>query len=156
MASYVALLIAVGVVALVGFAWWLSSRKRRGKATLIDPGLFRSKVFQSGVSGQLLQQIALGGTMIVLPLYLQMVLEYNALLAGLSIAPLSLSMFVVAILAGRRAKGRPATIILFGFILLVIGLGILVPLVPRADSGWWLMGPLIIAGCRARVCSSRS
>ena len=144
--EFVALLIAVGVVALVGFAWWLSSRKRRGKATLIDPGLFRSKVFQSGVSGQLLQQIALGGTMIVLPLYLQMVLEYNALLAGLSIAPLSLSMFVVAILAGRRAKGRPATIILFGFILLVIGLGILVPLVPRADSGWWLMGPLIIAG----------
>ena len=30
----------------------------------------------------LLQQIALGGTMIALPIYLQMVLEYNAMLAG--------------------------------------------------------------------------
>ena len=144
--EYVALLIGLGILALLGFAWWLVSRKKRAKATLIDPALFRSKVFQSGVSGQLLQQIALGGTMIVLPLYLQMVLEYNALEAGLSIAPLSLSMFVMAILAGRRAKGRPANIILTGFILLVVGLGIIVPIVPLATSGWWLTIPLIIAG----------
>ena len=40
----------------------------------------------------MLQQIVLGGTMIALPIYLQMVLEYNAMQAGLSIAPLSLSM----------------------------------------------------------------
>ena len=144
--EYVALLIGLGVIAIAGFAWWLVSRKKRQKATLIDPALFRSKVFQSGVSGQLLQQIALGGTMIVLPLYLQMVLEYNAFEAGLSIAPLSLSMFVMALLAGRRAKGRPANIILLGFILLVVGLGIIVPIVPLATSGWWLTVPLIIAG----------
>ena len=59
------------------------------------------------MSGQLLQQIALGGTMIVLPIYLQMVLEYNALQAGLSIAPLSLSMFAVAMLAGRGRQRAP-------------------------------------------------
>jgi hypothetical protein len=55
-----------------------------------ETDLFRSKVFESGVTGQMLQQIALGGTMIVLPIYLQMLLEYNALQAGLSLAPLSL------------------------------------------------------------------
>ena len=42
--------------------------------------------------------------MIVLPIYLQMVLEYNALKAGLSLAPLSLTMFAVAIVAGRRPQ----------------------------------------------------
>ena len=63
----------------------------------------------------MLQQIALGGTMIVLPIFLQMVLEYNAMQAGLSIAPLSLSMFAVALLAGRRAgKRRPSNIIRCG------------------------------------------
>ena len=41
--------------------------------------------------------------MIVLPIYLQMVLEYNAMQAGLSIAPLSLTMFGVALLAGQKA-----------------------------------------------------
>ena len=108
--------------------------------------LFSSKPFRTGVSGQLLQQIALGGTMIVLPLYLQMVLEYNALQAGLSIAPLSLSMFAVAIWAGRRAKGRPANLILLGFSLAAVGLIAIVPLVPVADNGWYLTVPLIIAG----------
>jgi EmrB/QacA subfamily drug resistance transporter len=145
--QYVGLLIGIGVIAMAGLVWWLRDRKRRERATLIDPALFRSKVFRAGVSGQLLQQVALGGTMIVLPIYLQMVLEYNALWAGISIAPLSLSMFVVALLAGKRLKNRPSNIILTGFSLLVVGLAALVPIVPRADSGWWLTVPLIIAGC---------
>ena len=77
-------------------------RKREGKPTLIDPDLFRSTLFRLGISGQMLQQIALGGAMIALPIYLQMVLEYNAMQAGLSLAPLSLSMFGV----GRRSPGK--------------------------------------------------
>jgi MFS family permease len=144
--GYVALIIGLGVAALGGLVFWLTSRKKRGKATLIDPVLFASKPFRAGVSGQLLQQIALGGTMIVLPLYLQMVLEYNALQAGLSIAPLSLSMFAVAMVAGRRANGRPANLILWGFVLTVVGLVVIVPLVPIADSGWYLTIPLLISG----------
>jgi hypothetical protein len=145
--QYVGLLIGVGLVALGGFAWWLRDRKRRGRATLVDPELFASRRFRTGVSGQLLQQVALGGTMIVLPIYLQMVLGYNALLAGISIAPLSLSMFVIALLAGRRATGRPSSLILAGFVALVVGLVLLVVVVPRASSGWWLAPPLVVAGC---------
>ena len=85
--------------------------------------------------------------MIALPIYLQMVLEYNAMQAGLSLAPLSLSMFGMALLAGRRAgKRRPSSIIRSGFALLSAGMLLLVPIVPRADSGWWLVVPLMIAG----------
>jgi EmrB/QacA subfamily drug resistance transporter len=145
--NYVLLLIAIGVVGLGSLVFWLRSRKRRGRPTLVDPTLFLSKLFRAGATGQLLQQIALGGTMIVLPIYLQMVLEYNALQSGLSIAPLSLSMFVIALLAARGVKRRPATIVLWGFILVVVGLIILVPIVPIATSGWYLFVPLIIAGC---------
>jgi hypothetical protein len=76
-----------------------------------------------------------------------MVLEYNALEAGLSLAPLSLSMFGVSLLAGRRAGTRRASsIIRAGFALLSLGILILLPLVPRVDSGWWLVVPLAIAG----------
>jgi MFS family permease len=114
---------------------------------LLDPDLFRSKLFRLGVTGQMSQQIALGGTMIVLPIFLQMVLEYNAMEAGLSIAPLSLSMFAVALLAGRRAgRRRPAVIIRAGFALVALGILVLIPLVPDVDSGWYLLGPLLIAG----------
>ena len=63
----VAELMLIGAAALAGLVYWLRRRKREGKATLLDPDLFTSKLFRYGVSGQLLQQIALGGTMIVLP-----------------------------------------------------------------------------------------
>jgi Na+/melibiose symporter-like transporter len=144
--EWVGLTIAVGAVALAGLVFWLRARKRRGRAVLLDPALFQQKPFLTGASGQLLQQVALGGTMIALPIYLQMVLEYNALLAGLSIAPLSLSMFAVALIAGRRGKGRPANLILWGFVLVFAGVLVLIPIVPLADSGWWLTAPLIVAG----------
>ena len=143
----VAALLALGAVAMGGLVYWLVRRKREDKPTLIDPGLFKSKLYRFGITGQTLQQIALGGTMIALPIYLQIVLEYNAMEAGLSLAPLSLTMFAVALAAGKRAgKRRPSSIIRLGFALLTLGLAILIPIVPRATSGWYLVVPLIIAG----------
>ena len=143
----VAELLIVGVVGLGSLAWWLVRRKREEKPTLLDPDLFRSKVFRFGVSGQLLQNVALGSAMIVLPIFLQMVLEYNALQTGLSLAPLSLTMFGVAVLAGKKAgTRRPSRIIRSGFALLAIGMLLLIAVVPRADSGWYLFIPLLIAG----------
>ena len=143
----VAALLATGVIAMAVLAYWLMRRKRAGKPTLIDPDLFTSKLFRFGISQQMLQQIALGGAMIALPIYLQMVLEYNALQAGLSLAPLSLSMFALAVLAGKKAgQRRPASIIRLGFALLIVGVAVLIPIVPRAEFGWALILPLLIAG----------
>jgi MFS family permease len=140
-------LLAIGAAGLGALAWWLLRSKRRGDVPLVDPDLFRSPHFRLGISGQLLQQVALGGSMIVLPLFLQLVLEYNALLAGLSLAPLSLTMFAVAMIAGKRAgKRRPSSVIRLGYILLSIGMAALIPLVPRVDSGLWLALPLVVAG----------
>jgi EmrB/QacA subfamily drug resistance transporter len=145
--EYVGAVLASGAVAMTGFAYWLRRRKRAGKPSLIDPDLFTSAIFRLGITQQMLQQIALGGTMITLPIYLQMVLEYDAMQAGLSLAPLSLSMFGAAILAGKRSgHRRPSTIVAWGFGLLTTGLAVLVPLVPRADSGWDMVVPLIVAG----------
>ena len=143
----VGLLLALGAVSLGTLAWWLVRRKRAGKAVLLDPDLFKAKLFKFGVSGQLLQQIGLGGTMIALPIYLQIVLEYSAMGAGLSIAPLSLSMFAVALIAGRKGgKRRPAGLIRAGFALFTIGMIVIEPIVPRATSGWYLALPLLVAG----------
>ncbi len=143
----VAALLAAGAVAMGSLVYWLVRRKRESKPTLLDPDLFRSHLFRFGISGQLLQQIALGGTMIALPIYLQMVLEYNAMQAGLSLAPLSLSMFAMALLAGKRSgRRRPAAVIRAGFVLLTVGLAVLLPIVPRATSGWYLVLPLVVAG----------
>jgi hypothetical protein len=67
--------------------------------------------------------------------------------AGLSLAPLSLTMFAVALAAGRRtAVRRAAAIVRIGFALSAGGLALIIPILPRADSGWALAVPLIIAG----------
>jgi EmrB/QacA subfamily drug resistance transporter len=143
----VAGLLTLGALALTALALWLVRRKRQGKPTLLDPDLFRSKVFRFGITGQTMQQIALGGAMIALPIFLQMVLGYNAMQTGLSIAPLSLTMFGVALLAGKRnGTRRPSSIIRAGFALLAIGMTVLIAIVPRADSGWHLLIPLVISG----------
>jgi len=140
-------LLAAGVVGLGSLVFWLLRRKRLGRPTLVDPTLFGSKHFRLGISGQLLQQIALGGTMITLPIYFQMVLEYNALEAGLSVMPLSLSMFALSMLAGRKAADRrPSGIIRWGFGLLLIGLVAVVIVVPRGESAWALALPLVVSG----------
>ncbi|MBS1878321.1 MAG: MFS transporter [Actinobacteria bacterium] len=140
-------LIVLGVAAMAALVWWLRRRKREGRTALLDPDLFSSPAFRIGVSQQMLQQIALGGAMIALPIYLQMVLEYNALQAGLSLAPLSLSMFGVALLAGKKAGDRrPSSIVRIGFLLVSVGFALLIPFVPRVDSGWYLVIPLAIAG----------
>src|SRR4051794_17165132 len=137
-------LIVVGIVGLAGLAYWLVHRKRSGKPTLIDPDLFGFPHFRLGFVQQMLQQITLGGAMIVLPIFLQMTLEYNAMQAGLSLAPLSLSMFAVAMVAGRKAgKRRASTIVGAGFALTLVGFLLVIPIVPRGDFGWWLVGPLL-------------
>ena len=143
----VAALLAVGLAGIAGLAWWLVRRKRAGKPVLLDPDLFRNKLFSFGITGGVLQQIALGGLLIALPIYLQLDLGYNALQAGLSLAPLSLTIFGVALLAGKRTgRRRPSGLIRAGFGLLVAGVLLLVAVVPRADSGWYLVPALLLAG----------
>jgi MFS family permease len=107
----VAALLVAGTVFSVALVWWLIRRRREGEPTLFDPDLFCSKLFSLGITQSVVQQIALGGLLIALPIYLQLDLNYNALQAGLSLAPLSLTMFFIALLAARRAgRRRPALI----------------------------------------------
>ena len=145
--EYVGILLIVGAIAMLLFARWLVSRKKQGKPSLLDPNLFISKYFRLGISSQMLQNITLGGMMIALPIYFQIVFEYTAMQTGLALAPFSLSIFFISLLAGRRAgKRRQSTIIRAGFGILLLGLIILIPLIPRADSGWIFAIPLVIVG----------
>jgi MFS family permease len=152
----VAALLAIGAAAMAALVYWLVRRKRQGKPTLLDPTLFRSKLFRVGVTGIFLQQVALGGMLIALPIYLQLVWGYNALQAGVTLAPLSLTMFGVALLAGKRAgRRRASSVIMAGFVLLAAAIAILIPLVPRADSGWHLAIPLVLAGAGLGLMASQ-
>ena len=152
----VGLLLAIGGAAMAGLVYWLRRRKREGRPALLDPDLFSSKLFSTGVTQIFLQQVALGGLLIALPIFLQLVWGYNALQAGITLAPLSLTMFGVALLAGRRAgRRRASTIVRAGFVLLAVSIVGLILLVPRADSGWALVIPLALAGAGLGLLASQ-
>jgi EmrB/QacA subfamily drug resistance transporter len=143
----VGLLMAFGFIAMFAFYRWLVHNKKLGKPVLIDPGLFSFKFFRLGITGLMLQNIILGGMMIVLPIYFQMVFEYTAMQTGLAIAPLSLSMFAFALLAGRKTgKRRPGRIIQFGFLGVVLGILFIILYIPRATSGWDFAIPMLVTG----------
>jgi MFS family permease len=145
--EYVGLLLAVGAMCSIALVRWLVSRRREGKAMLFDPDLFDSKLFSFGITQSVLQQIALGALLIALPIYLQLDLGYNALQAGLSLAPLSLTMFFISLLAGKRVgHRRPSGIIRAGFALLGVGVLALIAIVPRVDTSWYLVIPLMFCG----------
>jgi MFS family permease len=143
----VAVLLLAGTVFSLALVRWLVRRSREGKPTLFNPDLFSEPLFKFGILQSVCQQVALGGLLIALPMYLQIDLAYNALQAGLSLAPLSLTMFVIALLAGKRAgKRRPSALIRAGFVLLTAGVLIMVPIVPRADTSLYLVLPLMLCG----------
>jgi MFS family permease len=146
-AAWVGTLMVIGVIGILTFAWWLVRAKKQGKTTLIDPGLFSLKPFRLGISELMLQNITLGGMMIALPIFFQMVFEYNAFQTGLAIVPLSLSMFAFALLAGRKAGNRrPSRIIQAGYALTLVGVILIIALIPRAEDGLSFLIPLVITG----------
>jgi MFS family permease len=143
----VAALLVAGTLFSLALVRWLIRRRREGKPTLFDPELFSEPLFKFGITQSVCQQVALGGLLIALPMYLQIDLGYNALQAGLSLAPLSLTMFFIALLAGRRAgKRRPSALIRAGFVLLAAGVLLMVLIVPRADTSLYLVVPLMLCG----------
>jgi EmrB/QacA subfamily drug resistance transporter len=155
-AESVGFVIGIGIIGLAMLANWLRKRKQQNKVALIDPGLFKLPHFRLGISQAMMQNIILGGTMIALPIFLQMTLEYNAMQTGLTMAPLSLTMFFSAMLAGKRSGKRRSSIVIFtGFLLSTAGLSMIIPLVPRADSGWALVFPLVICGAGLGILVSQ-
>lgn len=153
--EYVGLLTGIGAVGLAALAWWLVRRTRAGDTALLDPELFTIPNFRVGTLSMMMQQITLGGAMIALPLFLQVSLEYDAMRTGLSLAPLSLTMFVVALAAGKIENRRAASIIRLGFGFALIGMILVIPVIPRGASGWSLLVPLLFAGIGLGLLVSR-
>jgi MFS family permease len=143
----VAALLLAGTIFSLALVRWLVRRHREGRPTLFDPELFSEPLFKFGITQSVCQQVALGGLLIALPMYLQIDLGYNALQAGLSLAPLSLTMFAIALLAGRSAgRRRPSALIRAGFLLLAAGVLLMIPIVPRVDTSLYLVVPLMLCG----------
>jgi EmrB/QacA subfamily drug resistance transporter len=128
--------IVAGIVLIGLFA--LHSLSRRERA-LIDVRLFADRTFSVAAIGIFLVGIALIGSLLLLPLYFQVVRGEGALVAGLLLAPQGLGAVTTMPLAGlltdRLGAGR---VVPFGIILILLGTFAYTQV--TADSSYWLLG----------------
>ncbi len=139
------LILGVGVLLLAAFLLlqWLT----QDREPLVPFALFRDRNYAvvNWVSGVL--SIGMMGIFLPLTIYLQSVLGFSALKAGLAMAPASLLSMVIAPIAGRltdRIGGK--YILMLGLLAFGGGMGWLA-LIARTTSTWTdFLAPLIVAG----------
>ena len=139
------LVLGLGVVLLLAFL--LVQKLTQDKEPLVPFALFRDRNYSvvNWVSGVL--AVGMMGIFIPLTIYLQSVLGFSALKAGLTMAPASLVSMFVAPVAGRMTdKIGGKFILMSGLILFGAGMG-WIALIAQPDSSWLVfMAPLIVAG----------
>lgn len=121
--STVALAALIGGAAIIGLFVWRQTHLQRSDAALLDLRTFASRQFALSIAIVTIASMALFGAIILLPLYVQEVLGYDALAAGLAILPGALLQGLLAPFIGRRYDAvGPRGLVLLGSVLLIVSL----------------------------------
>jgi EmrB/QacA subfamily drug resistance transporter len=135
--------IGAGVLLMVVFVVW----ERYQREPLVPLSLFRERNF--AIANWLAAAISFGMLSMFLPftIYLQSARGFTALVAGLTLAPMSLTSMFTAPFAGRMADRVGGKYILMtGVLLFTVGMGS-IALVAGPDSTWInFLVPAVIAG----------
>jgi len=119
--SVVPFLILLGGGFLAAFAMWEERRERSGRDVLLDRSLLRIPPLRAGLLTLMMQQLILLGTFFVMPVYLQVVLGLDAFETGKRLFPMSVTMFIAAMLGPRLAAGiAPKRVAQAGLLALVL------------------------------------
>jgi len=139
------LLLGVGVV-LFGAFLYVQTRRQSGEP-LVPFVLFRDRNYSlmNLVAGFI--SIGMLGIFLPFSIYLQSVLGFSALKAGLTMAPASVVSMFVAPVAGRLSDRIGGKFILFaGLVLFAGGMGS-IAIIAQANSAWYLfLAPQVVAG----------
>lgn len=142
--------LVVGVAAIVAFVLW----ELRASEPLLDPRLFRLRGFATGSASMLIMFLAMFGFFLVAIQFLQLILDYSPLKAGVAILPMTLIMLplgtVSATLAERFGHRRIATL---GLGVSAVGLGFFATVTTSSSYLYVLVG-LVITGIGAALATT--
>lgn len=134
--SVVPFMIAAGIFVLIGFFAWERRVIARGDVPLMHPDLLRKLQLRNGLSMLSAQQMIIGGVFFVIPIYLQVVLGYNAFETGMRLAPMSVAMLLAAFVSPRFAGTQsPRTVVSLGLVLVAAGSIVLVSTIDPQLNG---------------------
>jgi EmrB/QacA subfamily drug resistance transporter len=114
-------LIAAGVCVLALFCAWQRRREARQREPLVHLALLRVAALRGGLVMFMFQNLILMGIFFAIPLYLQIVQGFDAFETGLRMLPVSVTLFVTALLGSRlSSRVSPRLLVRVGTILLMI------------------------------------
>src|SRR3954462_8307728 len=130
-----AVLLAIGIVLLVAFYLYIRARERAGKEPLLSPSVFKNRTCNFALVTQNIQWLMWMGTSFVVSVYLQTVREYSAIKTGVVFTAATVGLLLSSLAAERFAKRRAQkTLIVWGFLLTLSGIGLLIGLVVAWSS----------------------
>jgi EmrB/QacA subfamily drug resistance transporter len=119
-------LVALGAFTLWLFVRWQRLRVQRGTDPLIHLEILKIKPVFAGLQTMLAQNLILMGIFFVTPLYLQLVLGFNALETGIRMLPVSVGMLVASVCGSWLAtKFSVRSIVRVGLITIVVAVVVL-------------------------------
>ena len=116
------IVIVLGLVILAAFALFERRRKSSGKVPLLDMDLFKDRNLRVGAIIRLIGCLAMGGALFAVSLFLQSVMQLNALNTGLTTLPMTIGLLIFAIAApSLSTKFSHKTLIAVGSLIAIIG-----------------------------------
>jgi EmrB/QacA subfamily drug resistance transporter len=120
--GYAPYCMGAGILILIVFYFYEKSRIAQNKIPLFDVHLLKNRDFTLGTSTRLLMNLALAGTVFVMPVFLQAVSGADAFTTGLILMPLTVGLLVFSIIASKISGRLPhRTIIAMGFAVALLG-----------------------------------
>jgi MFS family permease len=142
-----AICLGVGAVLLASFFLFIRRRERAGKEPLLSTRLFRNRTCNLALVTQNVQWLMLLGTSFVVSVFLQTERGYSAIKTGVIFTAATVGILISSFAAERWArKYAQKTLIVTGFVVTIVGIGLLLGLVKASSSDWAFVPGLFLIG----------
>jgi MFS family permease len=139
--------LVIGAAFLAGFLFYIRSLERAGKEPLLSTGLFRNRTCNLALVTQNMQWLVLMGTSFVVSVFLQEIRGYSAIQTGVIFTAATLGILASSLAAERLAKRySQKTLIVAGFVVTVVGIGVLLGLVYVSTRNIAFVPGLLLVG----------
>lgn len=141
--AYIVRLSLISAIALTVFIW----NELRVGHPVVDLRVFRDRSFAAGNVIMFMGFFALFGTLVLLPLYLQKLMNYTALWAGLVLGPGGMASFIIMPLVGAllRKGVNPRNLLALGLMASALSIWLMSRF--NLEAGFWAIAePRLLLG----------
>jgi EmrB/QacA subfamily drug resistance transporter len=140
-------LILLGILVIWLFSLWERRLEKQNGEPLVKPGTLKNGQLASGLMMFFFQYLVQGGYFFIVPLFLSVVLELNALQTGARLVPLSLTLIVAAVgIPKVWPKASPRRVVRIGVFLMLAGLLSLLSGITLDASAAIVAVPMLLMG----------